>query len=264
MTDGPERARHGRTHDRDKPVETLASRALNKLALMKAEARVKIEDRLAETLRAAVLSNNPADRDNAITALRESGCPDEAIVDTYIPHVARLLGEDWCRDDIGFADTSIGASRLQSLLRDLTPDPRSVVGSATDMSGVAVVVLSDDNHTLGAMVLTHQLRRMGVSVRVLVGAPADEALKEIVSDRYDAVFISSSRTETLGKLKKFIESVKRQTRQEIPVVLGGRVIEFLNDVRAEAGADYATSSAEEAVRLCGLIARKHASSRSKT
>lgn len=251
MNDGPDPARSERQRDRGRPVETLASQALTRLASIRAGTRGALSSELAQRLRAAVLSPDPADRDAVLTEMRDRDIPDNDIVDVYVPHVARLLGDDWCSDTIGFAETSIGSSRLQSLLRDLTPGHPSEVGGYGDI-GVAVVVASDDDHTLGAMVLTHQLRRLGVSVRVMIGAPDDEVLDAVAGDRYDAVMLSSSRSGDLGNLRKFVENIKRQTKQSIPVVIGGRAVDYIKDVSAETGADFATSDPQEALRLCGL------------
>lgn len=241
-----------REDERERPVTSLASQALSVLASIRSEDRVAFDPALADALRDAVLSHDAEARSRMMQLFRDHAVSDMDIVDVYIPHAARRLGEDWCNDDIGFADTSIGAARLQHMLRDLTPATAANTDAAGDGSGIAVIVMADDTHTLGAMILTSQLRRMGISVRVFLGTRSEEALDAVGTDRYDAVFLSVSQAENLGKLRKFVETLRKQTQRNMPVVVGGRAAGFVKNVRAELGADFATSDPAEAVRLCGL------------
>ena len=251
MTDGPESQRNVSRLVSDQSVESLASQALNFLAKKRfAKPRVLSEDYLRR-LRSAAIDRDLDSRFSIVKEMRAAGISLEDIADHYIPEVARQLGEQWCEDQLGFADVTIGTARLQSLLRDLSTE----FHYPTDMkneSGIAVVVLADEYHTLGAMVLTSQLRRLGISVRLLLGVSETDALRELQQDRYDAVMISASHIESLDKLAKFVEKIRKQTRRNTPIVIGGPVIGHSQDVKALTGADVATSDVHEAIRACRL------------
>lgn len=249
MTDGPDSRNVSARSDRS--VENLASQALDLLAKRRFVRPVSVCEARVLALSESVLGRSGEFRSQVVSEMRAAGIPVEEVVDHYIPEVARRLGRLWCEDGLGFADVTIGTARLQGLLRDLSlqldyPTDRK------NESGVAVVVLADEYHTLGAMVLTTQLRRLGISVRLMLGVSNQLALMELRQDRYDAVFISASHTESLDNLSKFVDKIRKQTKRNTPIVVGGPVIGQSADVKAATGADVATSDVFEAVRSCRL------------
>lgn len=251
MTDGPESWRSGSRPTSDSSVEGLTSQALNLLAKRRVAGSKVLSESLLETLQGSVLGPNHEMRHKAVSEIRAAGIVAEDIFDHYIPEVARRLGREWCEDRLGFAEVTIGAARLQVLLRDLSGELTFPINVRNE-SGVAVVVLKDEYHTLGAMVLTSQLRRLGISVRLLLGIAREEALLELGPHRYDAIMISASHGETLANLAQFIEKVRKQTKRNTPIVLGGPVLEQAIDVKAVTGVDVSTSDVYEAIRECRL------------
>jgi methanogenic corrinoid protein MtbC1 len=251
MTDGPESLRNVSRLASDQSVESLASQALNLLARRRFAKPRSLSVEYLNRLKASVVDRDARKRFHVVAEMRASGIVLEDIADHYIPEVARQLGELWCEDGLGFADVTIGTARLQSLLRDISAEFNYPTDTKNE-SGIAVVVLSDEYHTLGAMILTSQLRRLGVSVRLLLGVSEADALRELQQDRYDAVMISASHIEGLDKLAKFVEKIRKQTRRNTPIVVGGPILGHSSDVKALTGADVATSDVHEAIRVCRL------------
>jgi len=259
MTDGPETMRQGQRSETGLSVESLASEALKSLAVSRGGRARNVSERHVQALRRAVLDVDFDARRTVVETLRKENVSSEEIIDTYIPEVARLLGDEWCRDQTSFADVTIGSARLQGLLREILEDESPV--HPLDAAGVAVVVVSDEYHTLGALVLTAQLRRLGVSVRVLLDTDPDDVLRMIGrDDRYDAVMISASHVENLGQLAQFVERLRSKNTRNIPIVIGGPVLGTGRDVKAATGADFATSDVVEALRLCQLRISPHVAS----
>ncbi|MEQ9054585.1 MAG: cobalamin B12-binding domain-containing protein [Roseovarius confluentis] len=251
MTDGPEPQRSVSRLASDQSVESLANQALNLLAKKRfAKPRVLSKDFL-NRLRFAAVDRDSDLRFQVVSEMRAGGIPPEDIADLYIPEIARQLGAQWCEDGLGFADVTIGTARLQSLLREISTRFHYPTDKRNE-SGIAVVVLADEYHTLGAMVLTSQLRRLGISVRLLLGVSQSDALRELQQDRYDAVMISASHIEGLDKLAKFVEKIRKQTRRNTPIVIGGPILGSSADVKAITGADVATADVYEAIRECRL------------
>ena len=257
MTDGPETSRKGQRNETNKPVESLASEALKVLARTRGARARSVSERHVEALRRAVTEVDIDERRHVVAKLRKSGVTLDELVDLYIPEVARQLGDEWCKDQTSFADVTIGAARLQGLLRELLEEtPPPPIGRTA--SGIAVIVISDEFHTLGALVLTAQLRRLGVSVRLLLDIDPDDVLQTVSGDdRYDAIMISASHVETLEQLARFVERIRKKTKRNVPIVVGGPVLGTGKDVRAATGADFATSDVVEALRLCQLRISPH-------
>lgn len=249
MTDGPDSRTDAARSDRS--VESLASQALDFLVKRRTIKTVALSETHLGSLSESVLGRASEVRSHVVAEMRAAGIPLEDIVDLYIPEVARRLGRRWCEDNLGFADVTIGTARLQGLLRELAAQ-LSYPQDRKNEAGVAVVVLADEYHTLGAMVMMTQLRRLGISVRLMLGVSENLVLGELRQDRYDAVFISASHTESLEKLSKFVDKIRKQTKRNTPIVIGGPVIGQSVDVKAATGADAATSDVYEAVRTCRL------------
>ncbi|MDD9923354.1 MAG: cobalamin B12-binding domain-containing protein [Boseongicola sp.] len=263
MTDGPESMRKGQRGRSDNPVESLANEALRSLARKRGAGTNVLHEEYVIALHSAVLDGSESQRDRVVEWMLDTGVTVSGLIDLYIPEVARRLGAEWCEDDLGFAEVTVGSARLQGLLRDLAAreplKPRPVT-----TQGVAIVVLSDEYHTLGALVLTAQLRRMGVSVRVLIGVAREKAIREVSQGGYDAVMISASHVETLVQIEKFIKDLNREMEQNTPIVVGGPVLNVERDVAAVTGADFATSDVVEALRLCQLRITRPAEPTKKT
>jgi len=185
------------------------------------------------------------------------GISAEEIADTYIPAAARRMGDLWCDDHMGFAGVTVGCSRLQALLRDMGPDWRADNAGAADGPTLLVLVASDICHTLGATVLAGQLRRRGLSVRLLIGARPEDVGPMLRQIRFDAVLISASVGESLESLRKLVDAVGTATMTPPPVAIGGTILTAPGFDRAlvktMTGADHVTSDPIEALDLCGVI-----------
>ncbi len=209
---------------------------------------------ILKSLHTAAMS---ADRDSCGEALEHalaSGISREDIADSYIPELARQMGDLWCSDELGFAGVTIGVSRLQSMLRDLGPDWSGDNSADPTAPAVMLIVAQEIYHTLGAMVLAGQLRRKGLSVRLTLGVRPEEIAARIQRTGFDAVFISSSRGERLESLRRIVDVVKNATDQHLPIVIGGSILEVetVEDVKALTGADHATAQPDQAIALCNL------------
>ena len=178
----------------------------------------------------------------------------EDLIDDYIPAVARKLGNRWCEDTLGFAQVTIGVSRLQAMLRKIGEGWTNDSDLRPSAPSIMLIVQQDIYHTLGAMVLNSQLRRMGLSVRLMLGECAEELARQLNRTNFSAVFISSSCGETLHSLSRTVDVVKTSTLRAPPIVIGGTIldVETTENVTTLTGADYATKILGEALELCGL------------
>lgn len=201
----------------------------------------------------ATLAFDRSGCDETTAAARALGITEIVIADQYIPAVARILGDLWVSDHIGFADVTIGSARLQAMLRDLGPDWAADTMATADAPSVLLLTPQGASHTLGAVVLSGQLRRRGYSVRITFDADRSRIADIMDRIKFDAVFVSASHSESLEKIRRMVEFVRTLTPHRLPIVLGGTVLEASAKVASVTGVDLATLNLDEAIEYCGLI-----------
>ncbi len=200
---------------------------------------------LVDAVRAFPEDNRAAFIERAVAA----GLTPAVLIDRYIPAAARWFGDSWCVDQLSFADVTIGAARLQAMVRDLDrltdhPEPQATV---------LMIVLKDAYHTLGAMVATSQLRRHGIAVELMLGQDVNSAPKQLESVYFDAVMVSASSSEKLEMLRELVKHIRNKGNGSAPVVIGGSILDHNNDVKTLTGADYTLNDPIEAAKKCGLM-----------
>lgn len=233
-------------------VDALATRAIEMVAANGRPPLQDVRSTLTDRLTDAVVG---PDRDACLEVAAEMiahGFPRTEIADRIIPEIALRLGEAWCADTRSFAEVTIGSSRLQSILRDLGPEWCADTVSDPNAPVAAVLVAAEDDHTLGALLVTGQLRRKGLSVKLVLGCHPGDVAPLLDRMRFDAIMISASKRDSLATLRQLVDSVRAAGPASLPVVLGGSVVEMDVDVRALTGADFVTNDSDEALRLCGL------------
>ncbi len=217
-----------------------------------------LDPKLLGRLQDAMLEHSAHEGRAAVRQAVMSGVRAEDIADFYVPKLARTFGEMWCDDELSFGEVTIAVSRLQTALRDL--EAFWPCADRADRRGVALatlmlVVPQDVFHTLGAFVLSGQLRRKGISVKMVLGGTGRAITDELSRSAFGAIFISASQSDSLESLRRIIDAVQAATEDAPPIVIGGNILDVVSaeTVMAETGANYATGNAEEALRHCGLL-----------
>jgi methanogenic corrinoid protein MtbC1 len=238
----------------DAPVDALATHVLSMIAKKNAESAAQLDLDIAERLRDVAAEPTVNTVPELISKMLKAGISPDTIATVYIPHAARQMGEDWCNDNLSFARVTIGTARLQSSLRALGtdwtsqgyPDERHADG------GAIVIIAKDPYHTLGAMVLCGQLRRMGLSVRLAMGVSTQELRKLFFDTSFDAALISASASESLESLREYVDVIRQSSAVCPPIIVGGNVLDQDEDVKAATGADLTTRDPVEALEHCGI------------
>lgn len=222
-------------------------------ASSKARARGVVSETLLAQLTRSLAVGTPEDREDVIDEMRRAGVSDAEIADRYIPEIARRVGAAWTASARSFVDVSVITSQLQSLLREMsgrTRDNPLVAGAAPC---VAVVVEAGEAHTLGAMVLSNQLRRHGVSVRQIMGRDHAEIVERLADEPVDAIMISVGRREGLASLGRLVKKLRHSGLGRVPIVIGGPVLAYEHELTTRTGADFIATDATKALEACGLI-----------
>lgn len=192
--------------------------------------------------------------DDWYDAMARYGLCDNEVAEYYIPHIARELGDGWLSDEIGFADVTLGAARLQSILRRQWSAWASPADVATAAPSVMVLAARPAQHTLGSIVLAGHLRRKGCDVCLLLGPELADVIASLDHTDCKAVFITAAQTENLEPIREIVRYIKKNSKTAIPVVVGGPILIGSSKFKiiAATGADDATSRPDEALRICGL------------
>jgi len=243
----------------DRSVGSLASQALSVLVSRRIGKPGALSERFLTALYRAASGADPSARDQVVREMLGARINRFEIADLYIPEVARRMGVAWCDDGMSFAEVTIGVARLQGLLRDLTENWSVESRMYDDGLNIVVLMLADDYHTLGPMLVTSQLRRLGASVRLLLGRP-DAEVKAVVRDQaFDMVLVSVAHIEKLGQTNGLVKMIRNNMICPAPIIVGGPGIDMEQDAKAITGADHVSNDVKEALLLCGLTDRTRTS-----
>lgn len=174
----------------------------------------------------------------------------DTIIDVYVPAVAYHLGEMWVRSEITFAQVTIGALRLQSILSEATQDYISVGLPSTADLTLLFVVPDGEQHFLGASVATAQLRRLGCNVNVSFGEDDETIVSRLLHVPHDAVLFTCARTAGLETITQTVFSVRNLVRPAPLLFLGGAIVGDKNTVKEKTGVDEVTNTTTDVVSLC--------------
>lgn len=204
-----------------------------------------------QNLEASLFKDSRADRLAVIDAMQISGISDQSIVDLYIPEVARRLGAQWCSDARSFVDVAVGTAHLQSLLHDIAVD-WAADSSAGDpnVPTVLIAVREDIHHTLGALVVATQFRRLGATVRLALDMSDEEIVAEAKFGAYDMIALSASAGEAIGSINQLIASIREVASHSLHIALGGSILTVIKGTGGLRGIDYIGDAPATALRMC--------------
>ena len=232
--------------------EFLTAQLLSVVASRVATSRSKsdlVGQFLARLLAAA--ETNDAERRAAIlTDIRSNGVAVEDIVDTLIPEAAKVLGEDWEVDNRSFAEVTMIIARLQLMLRDLAAEWRSDLAEGSAGLRMMLALPSSEQHTLGALIAASQFRRLGVSVRVVLGQSDEAVIEQVQTREFDLIAFSIYSSEKIESVRRIVRALRAGSRTLPLIILGGPLADTRSDLKLLTGVDYVTSKPEEAIRLC--------------
>jgi MerR family transcriptional regulator, light-induced transcriptional regulator len=151
-------------------------------------------------------------------ALLATMCPREmspaAILLQLVAPAARLLGEQWERDERSFTEVSFGLGTLEQLV--------TILGTGA-VPGHGLVVLAaapGETHTLGLRVVCEVVRLAGWNVHIAESEP--ELLALVATEWVELVGITVTIPHLIGPLLKLLRAVRKTKRNpDMGVMLGG-------------------------------------------
>ena len=231
-------------------IEPLASQVISMLCERQTVTAAGVRQIALDYLGRAVLSKSGFDAACILDELRGFRLTRDTIVDLYIPQAAVQLGDQWMCSDVSFADVTIGALRLQSLLCEASDGLVWAGQAPSDALEALIVVPEGEQHFLGASVVAAQLRRTGCDVSLAISETADQVTARVVMDKPDMVLISCARIDALALVTKTVKQIKAATDSAPVLAIGGPLRGNLDEIRKQAGVDLVTNVATEVVGFC--------------
>lgn len=203
---------------------------------------------------AAIASTDPLAFEELKPELKRARITAALLADVYIPEVARRLGQAWMDDCASFAEVTMGVARMQAILREIGSAWIADASGQVDGPTLLVVLPIGEQHTLGAMVLAGQLRRLGVSVSMQIAPSVADLGAYVAARRFDGAMISVAGDGALETCAKLIKIIKSSSVTPIKVAVGGALLETGNDLLQLTGADVVTNDIEYALSVMEIVA----------
>jgi hypothetical protein len=248
---------HAREQGRPQPrdaagVTYFASQVVSLLADRNARAVPEMRESVVVELITASVSGTAHAFEQLLTEVRRAKISLAALADIYIPEAARRMGTAWMDDQMSWLDVSIGAGRLQSLLREIGNAWAADQAGDTGQGTILFIVPDQEQHTLGPMVAMGQMRRYGVSVCLRIAPNANELRSLVAARAFDGVMISVATQNKLNSVAGTIRFLRSVAARPTPVVVGGAVMSMVEDLASCTGADFASNDIGSALEVIGL------------
>ncbi|ETX14998.1 regulatory protein [Roseivivax halodurans JCM 10272] len=184
---------------------------------------------------------------DVLARLRALPLPDTSLLGTCIPEAARTLGALWLSDELGFASVSIATSRLQGLVAQMAPPAISETRYGTETRSALLILPPGETHTLGIHVAAAQLRRHGLSVRLMFGPDEATFLSTLQKDPYDLIMFACPRPELLAFVTRLVSVLRNTSASAGLTVLGGAVLDRQDNLTQFTGVDLVTNDIRAAL-----------------
>lgn len=198
-----------------------------------------------QLLLSAALDRAPFDTRRLRSDLDAMRVTETDILDHLVPEAARSLGEDWLSDTLTFAKVSTASARLFGLCKEVGMEWRMLRDDPASRS-ILLCTFGREDHVVGPAVLTERLRRAGHSVFTLLNSDARSAVTTLREERHDALMISVGSFRVLDLTVKAIRSV-RYAGVDLPIIVGGAVLEADTTITQLASVDLVTNDIEKAL-----------------
>lgn len=194
-----------------------------------------------------------------IEALRARGIPIETLYLELLAPTARYLGELWDADLCDFNAVTLGCSRLQQLLHELSPAFFREIEQHEHRRRVLLVPVPGEQHTFGLYMVAEFFRRAGWDVWS-GSMPARELSELVGKEAFTLVGFSLSADSRLDALASSIRAVRRAScNRGIGVLVGGPVFvghpELVSLVGADATALDGRQATQQAQSTMALLSR---------
>lgn len=195
-----------------------------------------------------VLHHDVALASSYIDAMRARGASLDMIFLYLLAPTARLFGDLWKEDLCSFGEVTIGLSRLQQLLRELSSPFENEIEHAGHGYRALLAATPGEQHTFGICMVEEFFRRAGWDVSTGPGATRHDLVAMVNGEWFDVVGLSLGGEALFDALASIISAIRRASRnRSIGIMVGGRFFIEHPELIARIGADGTALDGREAV-----------------
>ena len=181
-----------------------------------------------------------------ITRFIDAGAPLERICLDLLTPAARMLGELWEDDEVGFLDVTLGLGRMQRVVRDLGRRVAAETPMSDDAGQAFICGMPDEQHSLGIAMVAEFFVADGWGVTVGPPLGAEEVMHEVAAHWYDVIGLSAGVKERIPKITAVIRDIRHASlNADLAVMVGGRAFLDRPDLVREVGADASAPDAAQ-------------------
>jgi methanogenic corrinoid protein MtbC1 len=213
------------------PFSRVAGKVISALAARKQLATKSLDLALAVTqgevrsYTTLALAESDAVVNGFVTNLLARGVTVEQIYLGLLAPSARLLGEYWCADEVGFSQVTIALWRLQQSLFLLEEVDKAGNGSDPNCGVIYLAAIPGSQHTFGLQMLGDLLRRRGWSVHGGTSASAGAIAKAVRAQHFDVIGLSIGSAKHFQGLRDLLIRCRQSSvNPNAALVVGGAAV----------------------------------------
>lgn len=219
-------------------VESLAREVLSRLPQQfgsHPNAGLTFTPDMIHELATALISDDNKAAGRLVSAQQDAGHSEKSIYLVYLAEAARLLGEWWEADTVGFAQVTIGTARIYAILRVLAPLMRR---NTTATSGKSSFLCSvpGETHTLGVKMASDLLRADGWTIDLAIGETHEQLIERIAETQPVIIGLSAAGEHAMPGLAKLVMAVRICT-PDASIFVGGHIVDGYADLIQLSGVD---------------------------
>jgi methanogenic corrinoid protein MtbC1 len=185
---------------------------------------VAIEPRDVVRFARALAAPQASDAGADLQDFRRQGASVPTLMLDLMAPAARMLGEDWIADRRGFAEVTLGLSRLQRLLRELTASHGRVPARPDSGRRILLATMPGEQHSFGVYMVEEFFRRAGWDVLLQAGTDADGLVKLVSTQPFCVIGLSLSRNDLIAPMQSVIDRLRQHSHNaNVSIIVGGRV-----------------------------------------
>lgn len=211
-----------------KEVVSLAREVLNRLARQLRDPRTRADDVL--DLADALIGDDPRAATLLINRHMDNGADFDRIYLEYLAPAAKLLGDWWSNDSIGFSKVTTGTGRIYAIMRSLSRRVTAV--DLPERKSAFFASVPDEDHTLGLKMAADLARKAGWHIDFELECPHKDIVDQIVESGHLLVGLSAAGIHALPNLARLVLAL-RISAPNARILVSGNIID----------------AAEESVRL---------------
>ena len=196
-----------------------------------------------------------------IDSIRVRGVTLSAVYLELLAPAARMLGEMWEEDRVGFADVTVALCRLHDVMRNLGASQPPATDTLPQGRRALLVPMPGEQHTFGLVMVADFFRRAGWDVCTEAVHTSNELVGFVRQEWFTMIGLSVGCEAHLEGVASTIHALRRAARnRSLGVMVGGSLIAKHPELAIQVGADATGKDARQAVmqaeNLVGMFARR--------